>query len=240
MNTHVFNQSTQISQRKIALVAGISSLILAAAAMVAEFYARQQLIVPHDAAATAQRVIAGQASFRIGVFGFAISLICDLVISWAMYVFMKQSNKQLSLLTAWFRLVYTVLFALAVVELVNGFQVLTDGNLTAVLEQDQVNAFAMEHFQAFDNAWTIGFLFFGVHLVLLGYLAVKSRFVPRIIGVLVFIAGVAYFSCNLAKLLLPNYEAYAAIFTSVVAIPSIIGELSLAIWLVVKGGKRIV
>jgi len=240
MNTQSFNQPTHISQRKIALVAGISSLILAAAAMVAEFYARQQLIVPHDATATAQRVIAGQASFRIGVFGFAIALICDLVISWAMYVFMKQANKQLSLLTAWFRLVYTVIFALAVVELVNGFQVLTDGNLSAVMEQDQVNAFAMQHFQAFDNGWTIGFLFFGIHLVLLGYLAVKSGLVPRIIGVLLFIAGVAYFSSNLAKLLLPNYEEYAAIFTSIVAIPSIIGELSLAIWLVAKGGKETV
>ena len=238
MNTQVFNQSTQISQRKIALVAGISSLVLAAAAMVAEFYARQQLIVPHDATATAQRVIAGQASFRIGIFGFAISLICDLLISWAMYVFMKQTNKQLSLLAAWFRLVYTVIFALAVVELVNGFQVLTDGNLTAVLEQDQVNAFAMQHFQAFDNGWTIGFLFFGLHLVFLGYLAVKSGFVPKVIGVLLFIAGVAYFFSNLAKLILPDYEVYAAIFTSVVAIPSIIGELSLAIWLVVKGGKK--
>lgn len=237
MNAHTLNHQEGTTQRRVALVAGLSSILLAAAAGVAEFYARQQLIVPDDAMETARRVIAGQASFRIGIFGFAVALICDLLISWALYVFLKPANKQLSLLTAWFRLIYTAIFAISVMELINGNQVLTDGNLSAVMEPNQLNALALHHFQAFDNGWTIGFLFFGIHLLLLGYLAVKSGFMPKIIGVLLLIAGTAYFGSNLAKLVMPNYDAYEAVFTAVVAIPSIIGELSLAIWLLVKGGK---
>ncbi|MDH4472305.1 MAG: DUF4386 domain-containing protein [Fluviicola sp.] len=240
MNAELLNHQEGTSQRKAAILAGLFSLILAAAAGVAEFYARQQLIVPDDAAETARRVIAGQASFRIGIFGFAVALICDLLISWALYVFLKPANKNLSLLIAWFRLIYTTIFALAVVELINGNRLLTDGHLSAVMEPDQLNALALHHFQGFDNSWTIGFLFFGLHLVLLGYLAVKSGFIPKIIGVLVFTAGVAYFGSNLAKLVMPNYEDYTAVLTAVVAIPSVIGELSLAIWLLAKGGKRTV
>ncbi|OGS80108.1 MAG: hypothetical protein A3D31_07230 [Candidatus Fluviicola riflensis] len=238
MNAQTYTSTERTILRKAALIAGFSSILLAIAAIIAEFYARQQLIVPDDAAETAQRIIAGQTSFRIGIFGFAIALICDLLISWALYVFLKSVNKNGSLLTAWFRLIYTAIFAMAIVELVNGNHVLTDGNLSAVMEPNQLQALALNHFQAFDNSWAIGFLFFGIHLLLLGYLAVKSGFIPQIIGILLLIAGTAYFVSNLAKLIMPNYRAYEAAFTAVVAIPSVIGELSLAIWLLVKGGKK--
>ncbi|MES2555044.1 MAG: DUF4386 domain-containing protein [Bacteroidota bacterium] len=238
MNVQTLTYPEGTTQRRAALIAGFSSILLAIAAGIAEFYARQQLIIPDDAAETAQRVLGGQASFRIGLLGFAIALICDLLISWALYVFLKPANKNLSLLTAWFRLIYTTIFALAIVELVNGNQVLIDGNLSAVMEPNQLHALALRHFQAFDNNWTIGFLFFGVHLLLLGYLAVKSGFIPKVIGVLLLIAGIAYFGSNLAKLVMPDYGTYEALFTAVVAIPSVIGELSLAIWLLAKGGKK--
>jgi hypothetical protein len=232
------NYQEVTSPRKAALIAGLSSILLAITAMIAELYARQQLIVPDDAAETARRVIAGQTSFRIGLFGFAVAIICDLLISWALYVFLKPVNKNLSLLIAWFRLVYTVIFAMAVVELVNGNQLLTDGHLSSVMEPNQLHELALHHFQGFDNGWTIGFLFFGLHLVLLGYLALKSGTIPKIIGILVFVAGIAYVGSNLAKLIMPNYEDYSAVLTAVVAIPSVIGELSLAVWFVAKGGKR--
>ncbi|HLP54330.1 MAG TPA: DUF4386 domain-containing protein [Fluviicola sp.] len=238
MNTQSIDLSEGISRRKAALLAGSFSLVLAFAAGVAEFYARQQLIVPDDAAETAKRIIAGQTSFHIGIAGFAVSLICDLLISWALYVFLKPANKSLSLLSAWFRLIYTAIFAVSILELVNGFQMLTERNLSAVMESGQLNELALQRFRGFDNGWTIGFLFFGLHLLLLGYLSVKSGFVPKIIGFLVLTAGLAYFGSNIAKLIMPNYESYETIFTAVVAFPSVIGELSLAIWLLAKGGKN--
>lgn len=237
MNAELMNYPEGISPRKAAVTAGLCSLVLAAAAGVAEFYARQQLIVPDDAAETARRILDGQTSFRIGIFGFAIALICDLLISWALYVFLKPANKSLSLLTAWFRLIYTAIFAVAVMELLSGNQVLTDKSLSMAMEPDQLYALALHHFQAFDHGWTIGFLFFGLHLVMLGYLAVTSGMIPKVIGILILIAGTAYFGSNLAKLVLPDYRAYEAVFTAIVAIPSVIGELSLAIWLLVGGGK---
>src|SRR3990167_648763 len=119
MNAQTYTSTERTILRKAALIAGFSSILLAIAAIIAEFYARQQLIVPDDAAETAQRIIAGQTSFRIGIFGFAIALICDLLISWALYVFLKSKKKTGSFPPAWFRLIYPAFFAMAIVKWVN-------------------------------------------------------------------------------------------------------------------------
>jgi len=42
---------------------------------------------------------------------------------------------------------------------------------------------------------------------------------------------------TIAHIVLPNYEAYTSIFLALVAIPSILGEMSFSIWLLIKGGK---
>jgi hypothetical protein len=90
---------------------------------------------------------------------------------------------------------------------------------------------------AFNNGWLIGLVFFGFHLFVIGYLVFKSGFMPRILGILLIIASMGYLIDNFAKVLLANYTDYETIFTLIVAVPGVIGELSLAIWLLIKGNK---
>lgn len=221
-----------ISIRYAAVIAGISSVVMFFAAIIAEFYTRQNLIIPDNADTTAYNIIHNPLSFRIGILGFTIVLICDVLVSWALYIFFHSVNKSISLLTALFRLIYTAIFGVSLLNLVNGFRLLTGLHYTTAFN-DQ----ALLFFNAFDDGWAIGLIFFGVHLLLLAYLIINSKLVPKIIGILLLLASLAYLTDNLAKLLLADYQTYKTILTMIVAIPSIIGEVGFAVWLLIKGRK---
>jgi hypothetical protein len=86
----------------------------------------------------------------------------------------------------------------------------------------------------FNIIWLIGLFFFGIHLILLGRIIGR----PKIIALFLGIAGIMYMVDTGAHFLLPNYDDYSSIFLALVAIPSIVGEMSFSIWLLVKGGKE--
>lgn len=222
-----------ITIRKAAITAGLCSIIMFFAAIIAEFYTRQELIVVGDADATAINIINNPTSFRAGILGFIIVLICDVLVSWALYIFLNLVNKDISLLAAIFRLVYTAIFGVVLLNLITGFRLLTETRHTI----NSVNSQALLLFNTFDDGWAIGLLFFGIHLLILGYLIIKSTFIPKFIGILLLIASTAYLTDNLAKLFLADYTSYKTLLTVFVAIPSILGEAGFAVWLLIKGRK---
>lgn len=230
MCVNLMNTNTSIS--RAAVVAGVSSAVMFFAAMLAEFYAHQSLIVSDDANATAHNIINNPLSFRIGILAFIVVLICDTLVSWALYIFLSPINKSLSLLAAIFRLVYTAIFGVSLLNLVSGFRILTDIGYSSAFNNQ-----ALVLFHAFDDGWGIGLIFFSIHLLLLGYLIINSNFIPKLIGILLLLASLAYLTDNLAKLLLADYQAYKTVLTMMVAIPSIIGEVGFAVWLLLKGRK---
>lgn len=101
----IANRTVDIPQRTAAIVAGTGLLIMFFAAIFANFFVIESLIVPGDAERTANNIIANESLFRFGIVSFLIVLICDVLVAWALYVFLNPVNKSLSLLAAWFRLV---------------------------------------------------------------------------------------------------------------------------------------
>jgi glucan phosphoethanolaminetransferase (alkaline phosphatase superfamily) len=91
----------------------------------------------------------------------------------------------------------------------------------------------LDHVEVFNIIWLIGLFFFGVHLILLGRIIKK----PTIIMFFIILAGAMYLLDTAAHFLLANYNEYSSIFLALVAIPSVIGEMSFSVWLLVKGGK---
>ena len=172
------NRITNSSLRNAAIVAGLGLLVMTIFAIFAQVFVIQGLIVPGDAAATASNILANEMLFRLGIFSFMIVIICDVLVAWGLYVLLKPVNKNLSLLTAWFRLVYAAIFAVALVNLLNALQLLSGADYLAAFEPNQLQAQVMLSLDAFHAAWTIGFLIFGLHLSLLGYLVFKSGYIP--------------------------------------------------------------
>jgi len=238
MNTNKMTASiADISLRKAAIVAGLGLLIMILPAIFMNFFVLESLIVPGDAAETANNIMANELQFRIGICSFIIVIILDVLVAWALYVFLKPVNKSLSLLAAWFRLLYTAVFGFALLYLVTVLRLLSDADYLTVFGTDQLHAQVMLSLNAFSDGWAIGYVcFFSLHLFVLGYLVYKSGYIPRILGVLLIIGGFGYLIDTFALLLLPNYEAYEAIFTLLI-IPTALGEVLLALWLLIKGVK---
>ena len=226
----ITNGTNKISLRRAALIAGISLLIMVIAAPFAEIYVYPKLVVPDNAAETVKNIIANKTLFISCMFGYLITFICDLLVSWALYVLLKPVNEDLSLLTAWFRLVYTVIALVALLNLITVLRLLNTSNNVTLFQPDQLNAQVMLSLSAFRNHFHFGLLFFSIHLVLLGYLVFKSTYIPRIMGVLLIISGLGYMMTTLKPFLFPNFNLDFAQYT-------FYGELIFMLWLLIMGWR---
>ncbi len=218
-----------ISLRKAALIAGFGLLIMTVAAIYAEF-ARTSLIVAGDVTITANNIMAKEILFRSGIFGYIIVIVLDVVVAWTLYVFLKPVNKSLSLLASWFRIVYAAIFGISLFNLVTVLELLNSSDYLKVFKIDELHTQVMLSLNAFNDGWNIALVFFGLHLGLLGYLVLKSNYIPKFLGILLIIAGLGYLIDSLGKILIPNYNVTIAMFT-------FIGELLLMFWLLIKGSK---
>jgi hypothetical protein len=226
----ITNSTNKTLLRTAALIAGIGLLIMVIAGPFAELYVYPKLIVSDHAAETAQNIIANQTLFISGIFGYLITFICDLVVAWALYVLLKPVNKKLSLLTAWFRWVYTGIALVALLNLVNVLRLLNTSDTLTVFQSDQLHAQVMLSLSTFRTEWHFGLLFFGIHLGLLGYLVFRSKYIPRILGVLLIIAGLGYLLTTLEPFLFPSINLDFAEYT-------FYGELIFMLWLLIKGSR---
>ena len=231
------NDATGLSPVFYARAAGIGYLIIIVAGLFGELVVRSNLVVPGDAAATAANLITSGLRFRFGLAAELVMLAADVLVAVALYVLLEQFSKGLALLAAFYRLVHA---AVVGANLLNGYApslfMSEAGHLEAFTDQ-QRNAMAMTAFDLHSYGYALGLAFFGAHCLVLGYVALRSRFAPRLLGALLMVAGVGYLIDWLGRTLLSNYRDYQMIFTVVVFLPAFVGELSFALWLLWKGGQ---
>lgn len=233
----VKNKMVEINHRRAALIAGFSIVIMAILAGFSYGYVLQTLIVPNNAVLTAHNIKASLTLFRSGICGFLLVIILDILVAWSLYLFFKSVHAQLSLLTAWFRLVYAGVFGIAQFNLIIIALLSSNSDYLSVVEISHVKEIIAFFFQAFNLTWAFGLVIFGCHLLLLGYLVFKSGSIPKIWSLLLFTAGLCYSLSNFAHLHLPNYDNYKASIESIITLPMVMGELGFGIWLLVRGGK---
>jgi hypothetical protein len=220
----------EMALRKASITAGIGLLLMAILAPIANFSALQNLIVHGDYAATFSKITASVGLFRLAICFFLIVSILDIVVAWALYDLFKLVNKRLSLLSAWFRIVYAAIFAFSLNNLFHVLQLLSGADYLKAFEANQLKAQVMLNLEMFQSGWNTGMVIFGLHLLVLGYLVFKSKYFPKFLGILVIVAGIGYLIDSLGKLFLPDYKMTIAMFT-------FIGELLLMFWLFWKGIK---
>lgn len=205
---------------RAALVAGLGLLIMVVAGPFAEMGVYAKLVVRDDIAATVQNLQANRGLFLAGIFSYFVIFVCDVVVAWALYVLLAPVNRSLSLLTAWFRIVYTVIAFVAMFKLVTVFHMLDlpDYNQMQLL------------LDAFRHEWNTSLILFGVHLLLLAYLVYRADYIPGIFAILLAIAGAGWLVTEFGPYLLPDadlgflYIAYT-------------GEIIFMLWLLIRGWK---
>ncbi|PFE03092.1 DUF4386 domain-containing protein [Bacillus cereus] len=234
MATSVKEQSYQ---RKSALVAGILLIIMALAAFFSYGFAHGSLVVQGDASATFNNIKSSNMLFKAEIFGWVIILITDIMIAWAFYMFLKPINKNLSLLGAWFRLIYATILGIAILNLIFVLLLSKSTDYLSLFKMDQLQAHMMLFLEAFESIWSIGLIIFGGHLMIVGYLVFKSDRIPKIISALLLLASIGYIVINLFNTTLSQYDAVISNLKIVFNVPMIVGELGFGIWLLFRGGK---
>lgn len=221
----------------IALFAGIGYLFIFVSGIFANFFVLENMMISGDPSATASNILSNFGQFKTGVFSFVVMVVFDVLLAWALYLIFKPVNQKISLLSSWLRLVNGAIFAIALFTLFDVAQLLSGKGFLEVFQPDQLNAQVLLKLESFNSGWLIGLIFFGIHLLFLGYLIIRSGFVPKLIGLLLVIAGMGYLVDSFAQLFMSNYQDYASVFMLVVVVPGVIGELSLTIWLLIKGAR---
>jgi len=222
-----------LSQRKAARVAGLLYLILIVAGVFAQFFVRSKLIVPGDATATANNIMANELLWRLGFLSDVISFTSFLLLPLAFYVLLKPVSKNLASLVVIFVLVS---IPISFINMLNHFApllLLSGADYLTVFEANQLHAQVMLSLNLFEAGYFVAQIFHGLWLLPLGFLVYKSGYFPRIFGVLLMIACFGFLIDMLRFFLFPSYEmvTYAA------GVVPIIGEFGFCGWLLAKGAK---
>lgn len=202
-----------MNARRLSLIAGWSYLIIFFSAIFANFLVLESLLQ-----APVETIEENHLMVRLGIMAFLITVVFDVVVAWALYELFREHP--LSGLSTYFRMMHAGIMGVAIFALPVA---LTSTTAAEILHQADV----------FNTIWLIGLFFFGIHLILLGRILKK----PWVIALFLVLAGIAYMIDTGAHFLLANYENYSSLFLAMVAIPSILGEMSFALWLLFKGGK---
>lgn len=228
--------ATSISTRWAARVAGLGYVAIFFLAIFANFMVREGLVEPGDAAATAANIRDSEGLFRAGTVAFLAVFVIDIAVAWALYIVFRPFNQDLSLLSAWSRLMYTVFLGVALVFFYMVLELIGGAAYFEAFDAGQIDAQVMLFLDAFNFTWLVGLVSFGLHLLLVGYLVLKAGVAHRALGYLLMAAGAAYIVDTLANTLLANYQDHADLFLAMVAVPSIAGEMWLGLWLLLRAG----
>ena len=220
-----------MSQNKAARTAGFLYLMNAAFATLGVL-ATMDLIVPTDAAATANNIMANELLYLFAFMSNIGMLLTGVFLPLALYVVFKPVDKKNAIL---FVLLMLVTVPIMCFNLVNQYAVLVvlgDADYLTLFTTDQLYALVMLFLDLEAVGYTIAKIFWGLWLLPLGYLAYKSDYLPKILGILLVISCFTYLIDFTVFFVFPSvYEAVAIIIN----LPTMFFELALAIWLVVKG-----
>ncbi|KTD84127.1 DUF4386 domain-containing protein [Paenibacillus etheri] len=226
------------NQRKSALTAGISLIIMTLVSFFSYGFVHGNLVVQGDASVTFNNIVSSNNLFKGEILGWIIIMITDILVAWAFYVYLEPINQKLSLFGAWLRLTYSAILGISILNLI--FVLLLTGNtsdFSSLKKIEQTQAFMMLFLDAFQLIWSMGLVIFGGHLLIVGCVALKSDVIPKVISILLLLASIGYMVIHLCKIFLPQYEAIITILNYVFTIPMIVGELGFGIWLLLRGGK---
>jgi hypothetical protein len=224
--------ATATSPQTFARVGGALYLLIIFAGALGELFIRGKLVVPGDAAATASRILASESLWRLGIAGDLVMHVCDVFVMWALYVLLRPVNRNLALLNLLLNLIQTAVLVANKLSLLVPLFLLGDAAYLKAFDPAQLQAWSYIAISMHEYGFGVGLIFFGCVCLVEGYLIRKSRYLPRLLGVLMQIAGACYLVNSFTLLLAPDVEA--RLFPAIL-MPCLLAELSLALWLLVKG-----
>jgi len=213
--------------RLLARIAGVFYLIITACALFAYLYVRGQVIVPGDMARTAANFLGHEQLYRTGFSAAVIVVICNPPLGLILYELLKVVNPRLALLALVFIIISTTIEAVNLFNYITPLFTLTLPEYRGAFDPDELQALARGPIRLFGYAFSVSLTFFSVFCALNGYLILRSKFLPAVLGLLMIVAGVTYW--------INSFQLFLALPIPYIQWVTLIAELSLALWLLVVG-----
>jgi len=192
-----------------------------------------KMLVSGDAAATASNIVAGEQTYRLGiVLGFATHVIFLFLVV-TLYRLFKDVDETPAMLMV---VLVSVGVAVALANMLNRFApllLLGGAEYLAAFTKPQLEALAMDSIRFRGSGAAVPMAFWGLWLFPFGLLVAKSKFLPRILGVLLVIAGTAYVIGAFTTIAFPGQRQSLSRFLT----PLYFGEVPIIFWLLIRGAK---
>lgn len=224
--------SIERSPQRYARIAGFLYLAIILLGMFGELYVRGTLVVSGDATATINAIAASPLLWRAGIAGDLLMHVLDVPVIVVFYYLLRPVSRSLALFATLANLVQTAVLVMNKLNLMVPLFLLEKSSYLAAFSPEQRHALSSLAIKAHGYGFGIGLIFFGFACLVTGYLIFKSEYLPKILGVLMVMAGLCYLISSFALLLVPSF---ADAITPAILIPAFVGELSLTLWLIFKG-----
>ena len=211
-------------QRTIAKITGYSLVLMALIAGFSLGFAYTKFSDSSQLEFAQKKLTENMELYKLMLVGIILVIILDILISWTLFQYFKNDNKKLAILSFVSRIFYTLLFCIATYY------------LTINIEQTN-NKIVLENYKKFEKIWSFGLIVFGIHLLFIGLLMKLHQLVPKILWYITILAGFSYITVHILKTTCPKLTEFTRTLNNILALPMALGEIGLAIWLIIKGGK---
>jgi hypothetical protein len=220
--------NSEMNPKKTARIAGLLYLIIAVLGIFSMLYGPESHSVPGDAAATASNISAAESTYRLAFMGDLIGQVLFIFLVLLLYKLLKPVNNNLAVLMVVLVLVGIPIAMLNDLNQIAALLLSSGAESLPGFGADLLPAHVMLFLDLYEHGLRIAYIFWGLWLLPLGYLVFKSGFLPRILGILLIIAGFGYLIEVVVYFLFPNFDLTIRMFT-------FWGEVILALWLLIKG-----
>ncbi|MBB6171332.1 hypothetical protein HNR23_001392 [Nocardiopsis mwathae] len=220
-----------IAPRTLARIAGTLYLLVSAFTIFAGVV-NMRIVEAGDAAATADNIGASAALFRLGFVSELVGAVFFLSTAMALYLLLKHVDQRVA---AAMVTVVAVSVAIQCLNLLNqnaALMIATGQAYEDTLGPDSADRLALLFTDLYHDGYLIAQTFFGLWLLPLGYLVVKSGYFPKMLGYLLMVGACGHLADVFARLLAPDFGAAISLY---VMTPAAIAEISFMLWLVVRG-----
>lgn len=215
-----------------ARIAGLLYLVIIIIGLLGETLIRGTLVVSGDPDATAHNIMGAEFLWRLGVGGEDFLLICAVALTLIWYVLLRPVNKHLAQMAIFFALISLAVESVSALQLHAVLTPLSGAPYLRAVDPHLLHLQAYQAVVAHSHAFALALIFFGVECLIVGYLIRKSGYFPRLIGILMQIAGACYLVNSFSLILYPPLQD---MLFPLILLPAFIGESAFCLCLLIKG-----
>lgn len=224
-----------MGEKDVGRLAGALYLVVVLTGLFSLAYVPGQIVVDGDLQATLANIVASQSLFRAGIASFLLMQVAFLMLPLALYRLFEPVDRPLAALMVVLALVSVPIGLVALTHRFDALSLLTDPAAGRTLTPEQVQAAVHASLMSYRSGVHVTQLFWGLWLLPFGWLVVKSRLLPRILGALLILGCFGYLVQVFGDLLMPG--SAGTLLMRIAPLPAAIGEIGSCLWLLLASAR---